>query len=181
MEDSKDEDRHMKEDNSKDKSAMDHLAGKYLTFFLEDEEYGVDVLNVQEIISMVNITRVPQTPPFVKGVINLRGLVIPVIDLRLKFHMEAQEYTKKTCIMVVEVSSDAEKPHSMGLIIDKISEVLNLEGKDIEMTPEFGASIKTEFITGVAKHNGSIKILLDINAVLSTEEMGMIHNLNKGA
>jgi purine-binding chemotaxis protein CheW len=171
----------MNEDQSKEKSAMDHLAGKYLTFFLEDEEYGVDVLNVQEIISMVNITRVPQTPPFVKGVINLRGLVIPVIDLRLKFKMEPKEYTKKTCIMVVEVSSNEGKPHSMGLIIDKISEVLNLEGKDIETTPEFGASIKTEFITGVAKHNGAIKILLDINAVLSTEEMGMIQKLNKGA
>ena len=170
----------MNEEHTKEKSALDHLAGKYLTFFLENEEYGVDVLNVQEIISMVNITRVPQTPPFVKGVINLRGLVIPVIDLRLKFHMEGQEYTKKTCIMVVEVRTDERKPHSMGLIIDKISEVLNLEGKDIEPTPEFGASIKTEFITGVAKHNGSIKILLDINAVLSAEEMGMIQQLNKG-
>ena len=88
----------MNEEHTKEKSALDHLAGKYLTFFLENEEYGVDVLNVQEIISMVNITRVPQTPPFVKGVINLRGLVIPVIDLRLKFSNSRRNLIYSHCI-----------------------------------------------------------------------------------
>ena len=150
---------------------LEHLAGKYLTFFLGDEEYGVDVLNVQEIIGMVGITHVPQTPAFVKGVINLRGLVIPVVDLRLKFGMEAREYDKKTCIMVVELHQDAGKRQSMGLVIDKISEVLTLESDQIEPTPEFGTAIRTEFITGIAKKENSIKILLDIHSVLSYEEI----------
>lgn len=158
-------------------SISESLAGKYLTFFLAEEEYGVDVLNVQEIISMVNITNVPKTPPFVKGVINLRGLVIPVVDLRLKFDMNSMEYSKKTCIMVVEVQRSDEKVTSMGLIIDKISEVLTLESSDIDPPPEFGMTIKTEFITGVAKRGETIKILLDIHSVLSDEEMSTLQNI----
>jgi len=155
------------------------LAGKYLTFFLAEEEYGVDVLNVQEIISMVNITKVPKTPPFVKGVINLRGLVIPVVDLRLKFDMEPMAYSNKTCIMVVEVRRGDDRVTSMGLIIDKISEVLTFETSDIEPPPEFGTSINTEFITGVAKRGDTIKILLDIHSVLSDEEMSALSKLHK--
>jgi|SaaInlStandDraft_1057018.scaffolds.fasta_scaffold06951_1 purine-binding chemotaxis protein CheW len=156
------------------------LACKVLTFFLGNEEYGVDVLNVQEIISMVKITKVPKTPQFVKGVINLRGLVIPVVDLRLKFGMDSMGYDKKTCIMVVEVKrneGDEEKLTSMGLVIDKISEVLSLESADIDPPPEFGTSIRTEFITGVAKRDDGIKILLDIHTVLSDEEMNHLQDV----
>ena len=120
---------------------------------------------------MVGITHVPQTPPFVKGVINLRGLVIPVVDLRLKFGMEARAYDKKTCIMVVELRQDEGKRRSMGLLIDKISEVLTLESDQIEPTPEFGTAIRTEFITGIAKKENSIKILLDIHSVLSYQDI----------
>jgi purine-binding chemotaxis protein CheW len=160
-------------------SELSRLGGKYLTFFLGEEEYGVDVLFVQEIISMVSITHVPQTPPFVKGVINLRGLVIPVVDLRLKFNMEERKYDKKTCIMVVEINGPDDKKQSMGLIIDKISEVLTIEPEEVDPPPEFGTNIKTEFIIGIAKKGETIKILLDINSVLSNEEMNAINHLSK--
>ena len=144
--------------------------GKYLTFTLAGEEYGIGILKVKEIIGMMGITRVPQTPEYVKGVINLRGKVIPVVDLRLKFGMEAGEYTERTCIVVVEVSRDGGYVF-IGIVVDSVSEVLNIRGGDIEATPDFGASLDTAYILGMAKTGAGVKILLDIDRVLGSVEM----------
>jgi len=144
--------------------------GKYLTFSLAGEEYGIGILKVKEIIGMMNITPVPQTPEFVKGVINLRGKVIPVVDLRLRFALEAAAYTERTCIIVVEVAG-ANGSVMMGIVVDAVSEVLNIRGADIENTPAFGVRLNTDFILGMAKAAGGIKILLDIDRVLSSEDL----------
>lgn len=146
------------------------LSGKYLTFTLAGEEYGIAILKVKEIIGLMPITPVPKAPSFVKGVINLRGKVIPIMDLRLKFGMEPLEYTNRTCIIVVEVSS-SESQVTMGLIVDSVSEVLNIKGDDIQQTPCFGTDINTDYILGMAKMDGKVKILLDIDKVLSMEEL----------
>jgi purine-binding chemotaxis protein CheW len=144
--------------------------GKYLTFSLDKEEYGIGILKVKEIIGMIAITTIPRMPPYVKGVINLRGKVIPVIDLRLKFSMEEAEYTERTCIIVVEISGGAGQL-LIGIIVDSVSEVLNVKGTDIEDTPAFGAKLDTEYILGMAKISGGVKILLDIDRVLNSEEI----------
>ena len=144
--------------------------GKYLTFSLAGEEYGIGILKVKEIIGMMNITPVPQTPEFVKGVINLRGKVIPVVDLRLRFSLEAAAYTERTCIIVVEVAGSGGSV-MMGIVVDSVSEVLNIREADIENTPAFGVKLNTDFILGMAKAAGGIKILLDIDKVLSSEDL----------
>jgi len=143
--------------------------GKYLTFGLGSEEYGLEILKVKEIIGVMNITPVPQTPKYVKGVINLRGKVIPVIDLRLKFSMEAVEYNDRTCIIVVDIAGKAGKKTVMGIVVDSVSEVLNIRGEEIEDTPTFGVKLDTDYILGMAKIKGGVKILLDINKVLTTD------------
>ena len=144
--------------------------GKYLTFALADEEYGISILKVKEIIRMMPITTVPQTPEFVKGVINLRGKVMPVMDLRLKFGMDEIEYTERTCIIVVEIGGQAGIV-LIGTVVDSVSEVLNIKGDDIEDTPTFGTNLNTDYILGMAKMEGGVKILLDIGKVLSEEEV----------
>ncbi|MGE3276431.1 MAG: chemotaxis protein CheW [Vicinamibacterales bacterium] len=144
------------------------IAGKYLTFALGDEEYGLPVLKVREIIKILDITAVPQVPGHVKGVINLRGKVIPVVDLRLKFGFEPQAYTERTCIIVVEVALSAGKV-MMGMVVDAVSEVLNIAEAEIESTPEFGDRVTTEFIQGMAKIKGRVKILLDLDRVLGAD------------
>ncbi|HSW47308.1 MAG TPA: chemotaxis protein CheW [Phycisphaerae bacterium] len=141
------------------------LGGKYLTFVLADEEYGLEILKVREIIGMMDITAVPRTPEFVKGVINLRGKVIPVVDLRLKFAMTAAEATEETCIIVVDVGRI-----EMGIVVDKVSEVLNISPEDIEPPPSFGVSVDTNFILGMGKANNRVTILLDIGRVLAGDE-----------
>jgi len=144
--------------------------GKYLTFSMADEEYGVGILKIKEIIGMMSITTVPQTPEFVKGVINLRGKVIPVVDLRLKFGMDFIDYTERTCIIVVETEGSSGTVQ-IGIVVDSVSEVLNITGADIEETPTFGTKLNTDFILGMAKMEGGVKILLDIDQVLSAEEV----------
>lgn len=153
-------------------------AGKYLTFKLAAEEYGLEILKVQEIIKMMEITKVPRTPDFVRGVINLRGKVIPVVDLRLKFGMESKETTDKTCVIVVQVRRQ-ESVVTMGIIVDEVSEVLDISGEEIEDAPSFGTSVDTRFILGMAKAKGSVKILLDINKVLASEEIAALGNIAK--
>ncbi|MCK4966801.1 purine-binding chemotaxis protein CheW [bacterium] len=145
------------------------MAGKYLTFALASEEYGLEILKVREIMGLMDITIVPQTPGYVEGVINLRGKVIPVIDLRLKFGFEEFEQTRETCIIVVEVNE-----MQIGIIVDRVSEVLNISENDIEDTPSFGASVDTDFILGMGKAKGKVIMLLDINKVLSADELEMI-------
>jgi purine-binding chemotaxis protein CheW len=147
--------------------------GKYLTFALAGEEYGIGILKVKEIIGLMPITTVPQTPGYVKGVINLRGKVIPVVDLRLKFGMDSTEYTERTCIIVVEILGSA-RTILMGIVVDSVSEVLNIKAVDIEDTPNFGGQLNTTFILGMAKTNGTVKILLDIDRVFRPEEMNAL-------
>jgi len=144
--------------------------GKYLTFSLAGEEYGIGILKVKEIIGMMEITRVPQTPSYVKGVINLRGKVIPVVDLRAKFGLPEEVSTECTCVVVVEVVRDA--GHVLiGSVVDSVSEVLNIREGEIEDTPDFGVRLDTRYIRGIAKAASGIKILLDIDSVLGTDEL----------
>jgi purine-binding chemotaxis protein CheW len=143
----------------------DELVGKYLTFALGNEEYSVPVLKVREIM---DITAVPQVPQYVKGVVNLRGKVIPVVDLRLKFGFPPQDYSERTCIIVVEVML-ANGARMMGIIVDHVSEVLNVTAEEIEQTPEFGDEIQTDYMKGIAKVRGQVKILLDLDRVLGVD------------
>jgi len=152
---------------------MAEREGKYLTFTLAEEEYGISILKIKEIIGMMPITSVPQTPEFVKGVINLRGKVIPVIDLRLRFGMGEIEYTERTCIIVVEIESQTGTV-MIGIVVDSVSEVLNIKGDDIEDTPTFGTKLNTDYILGMAKMEGGVKILLDIDRVLNSEEIATL-------
>jgi purine-binding chemotaxis protein CheW len=147
--------------------------GKYLTFALGEEEFGIGILRVKEIIGMMPFTPIPRTPEFVKGVINLRGKVIPVLDLRLKFGMPPTEYDDRTCIVVVEVSNDEGKM-AVGLVVDKVNEVSNVKEEDVEETPSFGVSLDTAYIRGMAKFQGTVKILLDIDRVITDEERGLL-------
>ena len=143
--------------------------GKFLTFFLAGEEYGLEILKVQEIIGIMDVTPVPRTPAFIRGVINLRGKVIPIVELRLKFSMESIEETEETCIIVVQT-------HGMqvGIIVDKVSEVLDISGVDIEDAPSFGTEVNTDYILGIGKTEGRIKLLLDIDRVLGGEDIAAL-------
>lgn len=143
--------------------------GKFLTFFLAGEEYGIAILKVQEIIGMMAITSVPRTPVFIRGIINLRGKVIPIVDLRLKFNLPAQDSTAETCIIVVQLQGI-----EVGIVVDCVSEVLNIAGKDIENAPSFGVDVSTDYILGIGKSQGKVKILLDIDRVLSEQEVGTL-------
>lgn len=156
-----------------EKAADARREGKYLTFTIAEEEYGIGILKVKEIIGIMPITTIPRMPAFVKGVINLRGKVIPVIDLRLKFEMEEASYTERTCIIVVDIAGGSGRL-LIGIIVDSVSEVINVKGTDIEDTPSFGAKLDTNDILGMAKTGGRVKILLDIDRVLSGEELGMM-------
>lgn len=148
-------------------------AGKYLTFTLDNEDYGIGILKIKEIIGMMPITTVPQTPEFIKGVINLRGKVIPVMDLRLRFGIDAQDYDERTCIIVVEIEGKSGMVW-IGIVVDSVSEVLNINAEHIEDTPSFGTSLNTDYILGMAKMNDSVKILLDIDRVLTGEEVALL-------
>ena len=147
--------------------------GKYLTFVLCGEEYGLEILKVREIIGIMGVTPVPQTPKFIKGVINLRGKVIPVVDLRLKFGFEEVDYTKETCIIVVEVESVL-----TGIIVDTVSEVLDITSEELETTPNLGEDVNTDIFIGVAKIKDKVKILLDLDKILGAEEINLVEILS---
>jgi len=150
---------------------------KFLTFFLGNEEYGIEILKVQEIIGMMPITPIPRTPSFIRGVINLRGKIIPIMDLRLKFGMEYREPTDETCIIVVQVKGN--RNNQVGIIVDKVSEVLDISSEEIEETPSLGEGVDTDYILGIAKSDGGVKLLLDIDKVLSTGEVVSIGSIPK--
>ncbi|MDH5678037.1 MAG: chemotaxis protein CheW [Nitrospinota bacterium] len=142
------------------------LEGKYLTFVLGREEYAFEIKKVMEIIGIMDVTRVPKAPKFIKGVINLRGKVIPIVDLRTKFRMHTIDYTKETCIVVVETSEMV-----VGVIVDSVSEVIDINMEDIESSPAFGEEIDVRYILGMAKVNDEVKILINIDKVLSQDEL----------
>src|SRR3954454_11401881 len=147
-------------------------AGKYLSFHLGDEEYAIQVLKVREIVKMQHITGVPETPAEMKGVMNLRGKVIPVVDLRLRFGLPEREYGQRTCIIVVELGRAAAGP--MGIIVDEVSEVLSLQESDIQDTPDFGIGVETPYLLGMAKVRDRVKILLDIDEALATPDLSAL-------
>jgi len=149
--------------------------GKFLTFNLAKETYGLEILKVREIIGLMDITAVPRTPGYVKGVINLRGKVIPVIDLRLKFKMPEAEHTDETCIIVVNVGNV-----EVGILVDKVSEVIEIQGQNIEDAPSFGSEVDTNFILGMGKTNDTVTILLDIAEVLKHEDVLTVRTAMSG-
>lgn len=145
---------------------VDSRAGKYLTFFLASEEYGVEILKVQEIIERMPITHVPLTSKYILGVINLRGKIHPVMDLKMKFGMEQTRITDETCIIVIKTST-----LMMGILVDKVSEVVNVASGDIEDTPSFGADVNPEYLLGVGKTGGQVRLLLDIEKVITVSDV----------
>lgn len=141
-------------------------AGKHLTFMLGDEHYGIPVLTVREIIRMTDITVVPRMPEYIRGVINLRGKIIPVLDLRLRFGLPKCESTERTCIIVVQVKLSSGALTQTGLIVDEVEEVANIAATEIEDTPDFGSAVETRFIVGMAKIKGAVKTLLDVEKIV---------------
>lgn len=150
--------------------------GKFLTFKLGAEEYGLEILKVAEIIGMLPITWVPRTPEFIRGVVNLRGKVIPIMDLRMKFGMETIETTDHTCIIVVQV-----KGIRIGVVVDEVSEVMDIADADIEDAPSFGAEVDTEYLLGIAKANGRVELLLDIEQVISAQDLAALRTAESSA
>lgn len=148
-------------------AASAQVAGKYLTFILGQECYGLPVLKVREIIRLCDITPVPQMPDYIKGVLNLRGKIIPVADLRIKFKLASAQNTELTCIVVVAVAMPDKSQSLMALIVDAVEEVVNISPVDIEPTPDFGAALDTSYILGMAKIKGTVKALLDIDKVVT--------------
>jgi len=151
---------------AEDRAADKAQAGKYLTFHLAGEVYGLEILKVEEIMGMMDVTHVPQMPAFIRGVINLRGRVIPVLDLRLKFGLESQENTMKTCIIVVELGIGTDRM-IMGVIVDEVAEVLEIASDQIAPAPEFGSNVNTDFILGMGKIGQKVVMLLDADKVLT--------------
>ncbi len=160
----------LEKEKKKEEKKLTHLSGKYLTFVIDDQECGIEISKVREIIGIMPISPVPQTPEYVEGVINLRGKVIPVVDLRKKFNLPEKGSTEQTCITVLEITSNTRTFHT-GIIVDSVSEVIDIEENQLEATPYFGNGIKTNFILAIAKIQESVKILLDIDEVLYSDEL----------
>jgi purine-binding chemotaxis protein CheW len=152
---------------------------RFLSFILNNEEYCVEILKIKEIMGMTEITKIPQTPDFIQGVINLRGQIIPIIDLRLKFEMEFQEYSDRTCIVVVEMVYDKEMT-LMGIVVDAIQEVISIPEESISKVPYINAKINSDYITGIAETGDTIKIILDITRVLTEDEFILLQGIEKG-
>lgn len=157
---------------------MEQLGGKYLTFALGKEEYGIPIQRVKEIIGMMEITGVPRTPDFIKGVINLRGKIIPLMDLRLKFGLPEKTYSERTCIIVVEVASEEDRSvRMMGIAVDMVSEVVNIAEGDVEQPPRYGNGVDIRFLRGMGKVKGKVVMLLDMDRVLSAEEFALLGDM----
>jgi purine-binding chemotaxis protein CheW len=153
----------------------DRRTGKYLSFFLGTEEYGLEILKVQEIIGNMPITPVPRTPEFIRGVINLRGTIHPIMDLRMKLGMERTRIADQTCIIVVSTSTI-----TMGILVDRVSEVINIASTEIEDTPSFGTDIDTDYLLGVAKIGGRVRLLLNIEKVITAKDILRLKNATGG-
>lgn len=156
-----------------ERPGVEQLAGRYMGFQLGKETFGVEILKVQEIIGMLDVTAVPRTPDFVRGVINLRGRVIPVVDLRRKFNLPPIPDTELTCIVVVQFASP-QGSVTMGVIVDQVSEVMNITADNVEPTPSFGHAEAEEFLLGVGKFNQTVVLLLDVDRILSHGEWNLV-------
>lgn len=148
------------------------MGGKFLTFYIGEEEYGLEILSVHEIIGIMDVTAVPRTPRHILGVINLRGKIIPILELRLKFGLPSIDNTEETCIIVVQCSGV-----QMGIVVDKVSEVLDIPSEDIEDAPSFGDSVNTDYILGIGKSDDNVKLLLDIDKIISSKDMELIEDI----
>jgi purine-binding chemotaxis protein CheW len=146
--------------------------GKFLTFFLAGEEYGIEILSVHEIIGVMPITSVPGTPDHICGIINLRGKIIPIVDLRRKFGMESKAQTAETCIIVVHVQGV-----EVGTVVDRVSEVISIAAEDIEPPPSFGRDVNTDYILGIGKSQSKVKILLNIDRVISADQIVQLQKM----
>jgi purine-binding chemotaxis protein CheW len=153
---------------------------QYLTFKLEDEVFALDISKVREVLDFTTVTKVPRTPEFMRGVINLRGSVVPVVDLRLKFGMSKTEQSVNTCIIITEVNVDGETT-ILGALADSVQEVMDLEPGQIESAPKIGTRLNTEFILGMGKKDSTFVILLDIDKVFSTDELALVQAAPKEA
>ncbi len=153
---------------------------QYLTFKLEDEQFAVDISKVREVLEFTTVTKVPQTPEFMRGVINLRGSVVPVLDLRLKFGMSMTDKTVNTCVIIVEVALDGDKT-VLGTLADSVQEVIELDPDHIEPAPKIGTKLRTEFIKGMGKRNDEFIIILDIDKVFSTDELSLARDMESNA
>jgi purine-binding chemotaxis protein CheW len=151
-------------------SALEEQTQQYLTFMLGGEMFAIGILAIKEIIEYASLTEVPMMPPYVRGVINLRGAVVPVADLSVRFGRSAAAVTKRTCIVIVEIVANGER-QDVGVVVDAVNEVLDMPGSEIEPPPAFGAKIRTDFIRGMGKMNGKFVILLDVNHVLAFDEI----------
>lgn len=151
---------------------------QYLTFLLGEEMFAIGILAIREIIEYGYLTEVPMTPPFIRGVINLRGAVVPVVDLAVRFGREARENTKRTCIVIVEVDSETGR-HEMGIVVDAVNEVLEIPRAEIEPPPEFGARLRIDFVSGMGKVNGNFVVLLDMTRVLSNDEVSVVADMTR--
>lgn len=153
---------------------------QYLTFMLGDEMFAIGILSIREIIEYGFVTDVPMTPPFIRGVLNLRGAVVPVVDLAVRFGRQARENSKRTCIVIVDIEAP-NGSQQMGVVVDAVSEVLEIPQGDIEPPPEFGARIRNDFIKSMGKINGKFVVILDLNRVLSVEEVAVVANVANSA
>jgi len=165
------------------KAAGEHTGAEqqqYLTFNLGDEMFAIGILSIREIIEYGHLTEVPMVPPFIRGVINLRGSVVPVVDLAVRFSQQESEVTKRTCIVIIETEDGQGKTgHQMGIVVDAVSEVLEIPATDIEPPPEFGSRIRIDFISGMGKVNGKFVVLLDVSRILSLDEVAVISALRQ--
>lgn len=153
---------------------------QYLTFNLGGEMFAVGILNVKEIIEYGNLTEIPMMPAFIRGVINLRGAVVPVVDLSARFSGQTSTVQRRTCIVIVEVEQDEAK-HDIGIMVDAVSEVLEIQASEIEPPPAFGAKIRADFIAGMGKVTGKFVIILEIQKVLSVDEMALLSDMSQGS
>lgn len=147
--------------------------GKFLTFVLGEEIYGLPIKKAKEIIGMMEVAHIPKTQGYIKGVINLRGKIIPIIDLRLRFGMAEKAYTERTCVIVIEVNAH-ESQRLVGIAVDTVSEVVNIQKREIEPTPEYDAQIEGNFLIGLGKIKEKVILILDIDKVLNREELAQI-------
>ena len=147
---------------------------QYLTFILGDEMFAIGILSIREIIEYGFVTDVPMTPPFIRGVLNLRGAVVPVVDLAVRFGRQTRENSKRTCIVIVDIEADNGRQQQMGVVVDAVNEVLEIAEGDIAPPPEFGARIRNDFIKSMGKIDGKFVVILNLNRVLSVEEVAVI-------
>jgi purine-binding chemotaxis protein CheW len=156
-------------------TAEEEQARQYLTFLLGGEMFAIGILNIKEIIEYGSLTEVPMMPEFIRGVINLRGAVVPVVDLSARFGRKRTEITRRTCIVIIEVETNDEK-HDVGVVVDSVSEVLEIPATEIEPAPSFGTKIRADFIQGMGKVNGKFVIILSVNNVLSLDDLAMLEH-----